>query len=72
MRFSQNSIEPIRAAFEDCFHKRILEYGNLWVQFIKLSRPAYTWRRKTAELTRDAFISSLCPDVVYVSTCFEG
>jgi glycosyltransferase involved in cell wall biosynthesis len=34
--------------------------------------PANTWRRNAAELAREAFIAALRPDVVHVSSLFEG
>lgn len=66
-----NTIEPIRAAFEGLLPQ---ENIRVWqsVGPIYQIEPAYTWRRKTAELTRDAFFSSLNPDVVYITSLFEG
>lgn len=34
--------------------------------------PGNTWRRKAAELIRESFLASLNPDIVYVSSLFEG
>lgn len=34
--------------------------------------PANQWRRSAAELTREAFIANLQPDIVHVSSLFEG
>jgi glycosyltransferase involved in cell wall biosynthesis len=34
--------------------------------------PANSWRRQTAELLREKFLADLCPDIVHVSTLFEG
>jgi len=34
--------------------------------------PANTWRRESAELLREAFLASLEPDVVLVTSLFEG
>ncbi|HZF97295.1 MAG TPA: glycosyltransferase [Pseudoxanthomonas sp.] len=39
---------------------------------VKWSRPGNAWRRSTAELTREAFIAALQPDIVHVSSLFEG
>jgi glycosyltransferase involved in cell wall biosynthesis len=33
---------------------------------------ANTWRKEAAELLREKFLADLCPDVVHVSTLFEG
>ncbi|MEN3010901.1 MAG: glycosyltransferase, partial [Candidatus Bipolaricaulaceae bacterium] len=34
--------------------------------------PANAWRRETAELLREAFITGLKPDIVHVASLFEG
>ena len=34
--------------------------------------PSNTWRRRSAELIRERFITELRPDIVYVSSLLEG
>ena len=38
----------------------------------KGSEPANAWRREVAELIREAFLASLQPDVIHVTSLFEG
>lgn len=66
-----DTIEPIRAAF----------YGHLPQENIRVwytpspvleALPGNTWRRKTAELIREAFLASLKPDVIHITSLFEG
>lgn len=40
-------------------HVRYLDSGNIW-------------RRRSAELMREAFLVSLAPDIVYITSLFEG
>ncbi|WP_368195846.1 glycosyltransferase [Aeromonas sp. R2-2] len=66
-----DSIEPIRAAFND-----ILPQENIRVWYapgpVKEVEPANGTRREVAELVREAFLASLCPDVIHVTSLFEG
>ncbi|WP_204312526.1 hypothetical protein, partial [Escherichia coli] len=34
--------------------------------------PENTWRRRTAELLRNAFLESLQPDILHITSLFEG
>uniref|UniRef100_E6QXB3 Uncharacterized protein n=1 Tax=mine drainage metagenome TaxID=410659 RepID=E6QXB3_9ZZZZ len=65
------TIEPVRAAFEG-----LLPQDNIRVWSApglgNRTEPAYNWRVKTAELVREAFFASLRPDVIYVTSLFEG
>jgi len=65
------SIAPIRAAFE-----AILPPENIRVWQAPPGtasvNDANAWRRKTAELVREAFLASLKPDFVLVTSLFEG
>ena len=65
------SIAPIRAAFE-----RDLPVQNIRVWNVpgpvSTADDKHRWRRKTGELVREAFLASLCPDVVLVTSLFEG
>lgn len=65
------SIESIRSALADCLPR---DAFKVWaaqspVAFADAERIAY---RKAAELIREAFIASLEPDVVLLSSLFEG
>lgn len=66
-----DSIERIRARFansvpHDCIH--------VWTPSMPSARAvaANDWRRQSSELIREAFLASLNPDVVLVSSLFEG
>lgn len=66
-----DTIEPIRAAFDN-----LLPQSNIrvWqapgpVREAKVGNDA---RRETAELLREAFLASLQPDVIHVTSLFEG
>lgn len=66
-----DTIEPMRAAFDG-----LLPQENIRVWYapgpVKDEDPNNTERRGVAELVREAFLASLCPDVVHVSSLFEG
>jgi len=61
----------IRADFEN-----LLPQENIFVWYapapVRQSVPDNAWRSQIAELLREAFIASLNPDVVYLSSLFEG
>ena len=65
------TIEPIRAAFEG-----LLPQENIRVWYapgpVQESQPGNEWRREVAERIREAFIASLKPDVLHLSSLFEG
>ncbi|WP_236749215.1 glycosyltransferase family 4 protein [Acidovorax carolinensis] len=66
-----DSIESIRAAFHD-----LLPQENIRVWYapgpVKAEHPENDARRVTAELIREAFLVSLQPDVIHISSLFEG
>jgi len=66
-----HTIEPIRSAFDD-----LLPQKNIRVWYapgpVRESEPENENRREVAELIREAFIASLRPDVVHISSLFEG
>lgn len=66
-----DTIEPLRAEFFG-----LLPQDNIrvWYTFGPVSEiaPANKERREAAELIREAFIASLLPDLVYISSLFEG
>lgn len=65
------SIEPIRASFDG-----LLEQGNIRVwdapSPCRGGDAGYEWRREVAEYLREAFISSLKPDLIYIPSLIEG
>ena len=66
-----DTIEPIRAAFD-----RILPQENIRVWQapgpVCEKQPGNDNRREVAELIREVFLASLQPDVVHISSLFEG
>lgn len=66
-----DTIEPIRAAFDG-----LLPQENIRVWHapgpVREQHPGNDSRRDTAELLREAFLASLQPDVVHISSLFEG
>ena len=69
--FYPDTIEPIRAAFQDLLPQ---ENIRVWHAHGPVSHAdaANAWRRRAAELTREAFLASLSPTVVLVCSLFEG
>lgn len=65
------TVEPIRAAFDG-----LLAQDDIRVWYaagpVREDETGNTWRREAAELLREAFLSSLNPDVVLVTSLFEG
>lgn len=65
------AIEPIRKDFEG-----LLPPGNIRVWTmpgpVAQLQEGNDWRRRAAELARETFLASLRPDVVLVSSLFEG
>lgn len=66
-----DSIEPIRDAFDN-----LLPQSNIRVwEAAGPTNPhgeENAWRRRAAELIREAFLASLQPDVVHITSIFEG
>ena len=66
-----DSIEPLRATFADLIppeHIRVFELPGPVAEF----EPSNAWRLQAAELLRENFLADLRPDIVHVSTLFEG
>ena len=65
------TIEPIRATFDG-----LLSQENIRVWYapgpVREVDAGNAWRREVAELIREAFLESLRPDVIHVSSLFEG
>jgi len=66
-----DTIEPIRAVFDG-----LLPQENIRVWYapgpVRECEPGNEWRREVAERIREAFLAGLRPDVVLVSSLFEG
>jgi glycosyltransferase involved in cell wall biosynthesis len=65
------SIQPIRDAFAELLPQ---ENIRVWhsVGPVAGLNANNDWRRQSAELVREAFLASLRPDIVHVSSLFEG
>lgn len=65
------TIEPIRTAFDGLLPQ---ENIRVWgaVESIAHIHDPNEWRRKSAEHIREAFLANLSPDVVHVTSLFEG
>lgn len=65
------SIADIKAQFAD-----LLPAENIVVWHavgpVRAMDQGNEWRRESAELIREAFLESLCPDVVFITSLFEG
>jgi glycosyltransferase involved in cell wall biosynthesis len=66
-----DSIEPLRVAFSDLIPTERIRVFELPGPLHELD-PANSWRRHAAELLREKFLADLRPDVVHLSTMFEG
>jgi glycosyltransferase involved in cell wall biosynthesis len=66
-----NTIETIRAAFDGFLPQENIRVWSA-VTPVSSNNKANNWRRQSAELVREAFLASLRPDVVHVSSLFEG
>ena len=66
-----DTIEPIRAAFDDLLPQSSIRvwYALGSVGGLNIEND---WRRHVAELTREAFLASLKPDIVLITSLFEG
>ena len=66
-----DTIEPIRAALEGLLPEENIHVWHApWS--VRESQPGNIWRRKAAERIRESFLASLRPDVVHVTSLFEG
>lgn len=66
-----DTIEPIRADFDGLLPQENIRVWHAPGPVSSLST-GNDWRRKTAELTREAFLATLKPDIVLISSLFEG
>ncbi len=65
------SIESIRAAFDTLIPQRQIVTWQAPGPVADLN-PGNRWRREAGERLREAFLASLKPDLVHVSSLFEG
>lgn len=65
------SIEPIRAAFDGLLDAAQIRVWQCLTPVASADR-GNDWRRRAGELLREAFLASLQPDIVLVSSLFEG
>ena len=65
------TIEPIRMAFNGILPQESIRVWHAQGPVDALNS-ANTWRRHTAELIREAFLASLQPDIVHITSLFEG
>lgn len=66
-----DTVEPARAAFGGLIPRdriRVFELPDRIAGF----EPQNYWRARSAELLREAFLSGLKPDIVHISSLFEG
>ena len=66
-----DTIEPIRAAFQSLLPKSGIVVWSCPCPVNQLNGD-HDVRRKSAELIREAYLSSLAPDVILVTSLFEG
>lgn len=66
-----DAIESIRTAFNGLLPQENIRVWNAGVPVARRNA-ANDWRRQSAEFVREAFLASLKPDVVHVSSLFEG
>jgi glycosyltransferase involved in cell wall biosynthesis len=66
-----DAIESIRAAFDGVLSQENIRVWQTPGPVCSLSNEN-DWRRRTAELVREAFLAGLKPDIVVVSSLFEG
>ena len=66
-----DTIESIRAAFDGLLPRENIRVWNATGPLAE-NHPGNESRRQSAELIREAFLSSLQPDIVHVFSHFEG
>ena len=71
MALFPDTIEAIRAAFDGLIPQENIRVWQVPGPVCSSSNEN-DWHRRTAELVREAFLASLKPDIVLVSSLFEG
>jgi glycosyltransferase involved in cell wall biosynthesis len=66
-----DSIEAIRADFDGKLPQQNIVVWNAPGP-VHNADPANTWRRHAAELIRETFLASLQPDIIHITSLFEG
>ncbi|HXH02006.1 MAG TPA: glycosyltransferase [Candidatus Competibacteraceae bacterium] len=65
------TIEPIRAVFDGLLPQENIRVWQAPGPVGDID-PTNTWRRKVAENLREAFLANLRPDIIHVTSLFEG
>jgi len=65
------TIEPLRASFDPLLPQERIVVWDVPTPVADW-KPENQWRSRTGEILREAFLASLKPDVVHVSSLFEG
>jgi hypothetical protein len=65
------TIEPLRAAFEGLVPQKQLVVWRT-VPPVAAREASTDWKREIGERVREAFLADLKPDVIHVSSLFEG
>jgi glycosyltransferase involved in cell wall biosynthesis len=65
------SVEPLREEFARLIPEERIRVFELPGPVAELDS-GNAWRMQAAELVREKFLSDLCPDIVHISTMFEG
>jgi hypothetical protein len=65
------TIEPLRASFENLMPQHRIVVWDAPMPVTEKD-PGNTWRRQTGEILREAFLAGLKPDLIHVSSLFEG
>lgn len=66
-----DTIEPIRVLFDQLLPQENIRVWHAVSPVCHIDKKN-NWRRRTAEFTREAFLATLCPDILYVTSLFEG
>jgi len=66
-----DTVEPIRAAFDSLLAQENIRVWHAPAP-VQEEHPGNDTRREVAELIREAFLVSLAPDVIHISSLFEG
>lgn len=66
-----DTIEPIRAAFEGLLPQKSIRVWHT-PRSVRHLESINNWRRKAAELVREEFLAGLKPDILYITSIFEG
>lgn len=67
----QDTIEPVRASFDTLVPRERIVVWETPTPVADID-PANVWRRRTGEILREFFLASLKPDMVHVTSLFEG